>query len=156
MDILRRYRWQGILTRARAGRAKAPQRAASHTTAPGTTAAIAGGKGANLIGHPLATLGIGAHVRKSAHAFAVAKIPFALVNIYDHIDPYGDKFPEFPFTGHLTRANPYPVSLFHLNADEMPQAFMHLGPSFFEQRYNIGFGLWELSKFPDAWLASFR
>jgi len=108
--------------------------------------------GINLVGHPFGALGMGEHVRKSAHAFAAAGVPFVLVNTFNQDGPHRDKFQEFPFQPDTARSNPYPVSLFHLNADEMALASAHLGAGFFEHRYNIGYPAWELSKFPDAWL----
>ena len=117
-----------------------------------TTAVSNMAEGINLVGHPFGALGMGEHVRKSAHAFAAAGVPFVLVNTFNQDGPHRDKFQEFPFQPDTARSNPYPVSLFHLNADEMALASAHLGAGFFEHRYNIGYPAWELSKFPDAWL----
>ncbi|MFO1413384.1 MAG: glycosyltransferase family 4 protein [Burkholderiales bacterium] len=112
--------------------------------------------GANLVGHPYGALGMGEHIRKSAQAFAAAGVPFVIVNTFRQLGPHGDKFLEFPFRSRIVEENPYPISIFHLNADEMPLASAHLGEAFFANRYNVGYWAWELSKFPDAWCSAFR
>jgi len=124
-------------------------------TKPRDVSAPRGGAGINLVGHPYGALGMGEHVRKSAEAFAAADIPFVVVNTFDQVGPHGGKFGEFPFPDRIVRDNPFPVSLFHLNADEMKLASAHLGAGFFANRYNIGYWAWELAKFPDAWTPSF-
>ena len=111
--------------------------------------------GINLVGHPYGALGMGEHIRKSAQAFAAAHVPFAIVNTFGQLGAHADKFPEFPFIERIGRDNPYPVSLFHMNADEMKLASAHLGATFFENKYNIGYWAWELARFPDAWISAF-
>ena len=113
------------------------------------------GEGVNLVGHPYGALGMGEHIRKSAEAFAAADVPFAVINTFDQRGAHGDKFAEFPFHDRVTRKNPFPVSVFHMNADEMKLASAHLGPDFFSGRYNIGYWAWELARFPDAWCGAF-
>lgn len=152
--VLRREGWRGVMRRVRGTRvAEAPPVIA----APADDGAQKRGQvyGANLVGHPYGALGMGEHIRKSAQAFAAADVPFVIVNTFKQVGPYGDKFPEFPFASRITAENPHPVSLFHLNADEMPLASAHLGAAFFANRYNIGYWAWELAKFPDAWRSAF-
>ena len=48
------------------------------------------------------------------------------------------------------------ANIFFLNANEMDDAYAHLGPQFFAGRYNIGYFAWELSQFPEAWVNEFR
>ena len=112
-------------------------------------------RGVNLIGHPFGVLGMGEHVRKSAHAFATAGVPFTLIDTFDQPGALAAKITEFPYLDRLTREPSHRVSLFHLNADEMPLASAHLGAAFFTGRYNIGYWAWELARFPDAWRGSF-
>ncbi len=112
--------------------------------------------GINLVGHPFGVLGMGEHVRKSAHAFAAAGVPFTLIDTFDQPGALAAKIREFPFLDRLSRVPAFPVSLFHLNADEMPLASAHLGAAFFAGHYNIGYWAWELAKFPDAWCSAFE
>lgn len=156
--VLRREGVRGVVARIR-GYAPAEPDAVTPAaavprphSAPGRPAVA----GANLVGHPYGALGMGEHIRKSAQAFAAADVPFVIVNTFRQVGAHGDKFPEFPFISRITTENPHPVSVFHLNADEMPLASAHLGEAFFAGRYNIGYWAWELARFPDAWCSAFR
>ena len=51
----------------------------------------------------------------------------------------------------MSEANPHPVNVLHINADQLPVAYEHFGPGFFANRYNIGVWHWELPEFPDIW-----
>ena len=149
MWILRREGIAGVVQRMRRWRQNPASNAGTQLVVPGHHG------GANLVGHPFGALGMGEHIRKSSHAFAAAGVPFVLVNTFNQVGSYADKYPEFPYFERITRDNPYPVSVFHMNADEMPLASAYLGEGFFKDRYNIGYWAWELSKFPDAWSAAF-
>ncbi len=111
-----------------------------------------GPRGATLVGHPHAVLGVGEYLRAAAKAFAAAGIPFRIRNVYDWNDHLADKHPTFEFADRITKESPFDVNIFHMNADEMAGAHSALGDSFFSSRYNIGGWHWELSRFPDAWL----
>ena len=167
-SIVRREGGAGLFRRLRLWSADAPARTEDRAvaggsasvevaTTPGAAAVVAppDRRGINLVGHPYGALGMGEHIRKSAGAFGAAGIPFVVVNTFDQLGPHGDKFVEFPYHHLVRRENPYPVSLFHLNADEMKLASAHLGPEFFAGRYNIGYWAWELARFPDAWCSAF-
>lgn len=149
--VARREGVQGIWHRLRPAAATAPASAA-----PSPVVAAGARTGANLVGHPYGALGMGEHVRKSAQAFDAAGVPFVIVNTFRQRGPHGDKFQEFPLHARISEDNPYPVSVFHLNADEMALASAHLGDAFFRNRYNIGYWAWELAHFPDPWCAAFR
>jgi glycosyltransferase involved in cell wall biosynthesis len=108
-----------------------------------------GEPGVNLIGYAHAELGMGEHVRKTAAALSITDVPFGIVNFgagtasrqkaaLDH--------------GSLIDSNKHKVNLFHVTADQIFPVYLHLGRSFFERRYNIGYPFWELSKFPREWI----
>lgn len=113
--------------------------------------------GAVLIGHPYAPLGRAEDVRTGACAFAAANIPFALRNTFGE---YGKEmavlYQNFPFMDRIDPRAAYKTNVFFLNANEMDDAFTHLGADCFAGRYNIGYWAWELSQFPDAWRGAFR
>jgi glycosyltransferase involved in cell wall biosynthesis len=113
--------------------------------------------GALLVGHPYAVLGCAENVRTGACACAAAHIPFALRNTFGE---YGKEMAvlhrDFPFMDRINPHAAYKANLFFLNANEMDDAFAHLGPDGFAGRYNIGYWAWELSQFPDAWQSAFR
>ncbi len=154
--ILRRDGFEGLTARVRHWRraGTAPYRAPAPAPARAPAAATRGG--VNLVGHPYGALGMGEHIRKSAEAFAAAGVPFVIFNAFDQEGPHAGKFAEFPFHDRIARSNPHPVSLFHMNADEMKLASAHLRPQFFERKYNIGYWAWELAHFPEAWCYAFE
>jgi glycosyltransferase involved in cell wall biosynthesis len=47
------------------------------------------------------------------------------------------------------------ITLFCVNADQMPVVHEHFGPSAFAGRYNIGCWFWELERFPSRWHGAF-
>jgi SAM-dependent methyltransferase len=49
----------------------------------------------------------------------------------------------------------FPVNLICVNADVLGAFADQAGPDFFEGRYSIGLWWWEVSTFPDRWLAAF-
>ena len=112
--------------------------------------------GALLVGHPYGVLGVAEYLRASATAFAAAGVPFHIRNTFDFGEQLKDKHTDFTLWGRLTTDRPYPVNIFHINADEMAAARRHLGDGFFEGRYNIACWHWELSRFPSAWLPALQ
>ena len=113
--------------------------------------------GAVLIGHPYAVLGRAEDIRTGACAFAAAGIPFAIRNTFGE---YGKEMAvlhqDFPFMDRIDPQAAHKANVFFLNANEMDDAYAHLGSDFFADRYNIGYFAWELSRFPDAWVGAFR
>lgn len=113
--------------------------------------------GTVLIGHPYAVLGRAEDIRTGACACAAANIPFALRNTFGE---YGKEMAvahrDFPFMDRIDPQAAYKANVFFLNANEMDDAFTHLGADCYAGRYNIGYWAWELSQFPDAWQGAFR
>ena len=105
--------------------------------------------GATLIGYAEGVLGMGEHVRMSAETLARTATSFGIFDV--------DPGPHHKRAGiaagfPMIMNNRYRANIFHVNADQMLNAFCKLGPDFFRDRYNIGFWAWELAKCPDAWL----
>lgn len=105
--------------------------------------------GVNIIGYARTESGMGEHVRMSAAALAETDVPFSVVN-FDVGIPSRQK----ASLDHesLCDSNKYKTNLFHVNADQMLATYLHFGKSFFEQRCNIGYPFWELSRFPQEWV----
>jgi len=105
-----------------------------------------------LVGHPFVPIGMGEHVRSSWRAFAAAG---AAPKIYDIFKSNKLDDPDFEreFGGVITDRVSSQVNIFHMNADEVPQALPYVKdePRFAQAR-NIIYPAWELSKFPDAWV----
>ena len=113
--------------------------------------------GALLLGHPYEVLGMGEHVRLSAAACSAAEVPFGIRNVQGEYGIHlADIHQDFPFMDKISRAGAYRANVFHINADEMGNAQIHLGKDLFADRYNIGYWAWELSHFPDAWCPSLQ
>jgi glycosyltransferase involved in cell wall biosynthesis len=105
--------------------------------------------GVNLIGYAHGVLGMGEHVRMSALAMQAADVPGAIVNftlgLGERREPVELGLPPI-------RAPRHRCNVFHVNADQMPRTYLHLGSAFFRGRYNIGYWAWELGTWPREWL----
>ena len=113
--------------------------------------------GALLLGHPFGVLGMGEHVRLSASAFSAAEVPFGIRNIYGEYGLHlAEIHQDFPFKDKIAKDGCYKANVFHINADEMVNAQIHLGKDIFTDRYNIGYWAWELSQFPHAWRSALQ
>ncbi len=107
-------------------------------------------KGVNLIGLPRAIIGEGEFVRQTAKSFQNASLDFG---IYDARPSPSPRREEEWFSNHMRSDNPFNINIFHLKPDQLESSVVTLGRSFVENRYNIGYWAWELSKFPSAWQA---
>lgn len=107
--------------------------------------------GVNLIGYARGILGMGEHLRMSAAAMAAADVPAGIVDftlgLGSRRQPSDTRLPKLRWPKH--RCN-----LFHINADQMPRTYWHLGHRFFADRYNVGYWAWELAKWPVEWAAT--
>lgn len=105
--------------------------------------------GVNLVGYANGMLSLGEHLRMTARAFATTNCDFNLIDYRNGArnrqQSEGDRI-----TG--SGRNRLSVNLFHINADQMLNAYCHFGHGFFQGRYNIGFWAWELEQFPAAWV----
>jgi len=51
----------------------------------------------------------------------------------------------------LRKENPYPINFLHFNPDQFNRFRGDYGDSYFENRYNIGFWVWELDRMRPGW-----
>ena len=105
--------------------------------------------GINLVGYAQGVLGMGEHVRMSALAMRAAGVPSVIV---DFTLGLGRRRQSGELGLPVARAPRHRCNLFHVNADQMPRTYFHLGGEFFARRYNIGYWAWELSRWPSEWL----
>jgi len=105
--------------------------------------------GVNLVGYANGLLSLGEHMRVTARAFETTRCDFAFV---DYRNGARDRQQVASERVVLAESNRFSVNLFHINADQMLNAYCHFGHGFFQQRYNIGFWAWELEIFPDGWV----
>lgn len=110
-------------------------------------------KGINLIGYSRSETGVGESCRLAANSYTAASIPFGVID-YNFGNPARSSDETWKYK---EISEPiYNVNIFHVNADQMPIAYEHLGKKLFEGRYNIGYWHWELPDFPDEWKSSFN
>jgi glycosyltransferase involved in cell wall biosynthesis len=115
---------------------------------PGRTAPRAE-LGVNVAGYAQSEKGVGEAMRSELRNLEAAGIPYVVNNFVDHFSGNSD------ISVDTTRQNPYPVNLVHVNADQVEHFAATNGVAYFQDRYNIGHWVWELSRFPDAWQRSF-
>ena len=101
--------------------------------------------GVNVLGYLRSEKGVGEACRSTVRSLRAAGVPVALNN---RVDPGSANRDDS--LGPLPAGNPYPVNLFHINADETPGVVGELA-GYRDGRYNVGFWNWELEWFPDGW-----
>ncbi len=109
---------------------------------------INGSLGVNVIGYLYGESGLGERCRVSCDALKEAKID--LVGINYEIGYSSSK--NANFNHKISKEeNPNIVNIFHINADQLLNVYLHLGPRFFVGKYNIAFFAWELEVCPQRW-----
>lgn len=109
--------------------------------------------GVNLIAYIRAEMGVGEASRGNALALTTTDIAFGIIN-FEARNPAA--------MGNLSWHSKeiyqpvYDINLIHINADYSEFARESIGFEHFDQRYNIGFWVWELPEFPDRWLSAFQ
>jgi len=107
--------------------------------------------GVTVIGYVHAESGVGESARCTLRALAQSSVPHAVHDFRDgNVSRMGETLDAAVQVG--TR---HAISLFHINADQMPHARAALGDRWFGVPYRIGFWAWELEQFPDEWLGAF-
>jgi glycosyltransferase involved in cell wall biosynthesis len=109
--------------------------------------------GVNLIGDIRADTGLGESMRYVSRILDEAGVPNL---IYDYVIPPAVHQTDHSCDDKIAENIKYGVNIFHINANEMPVAFMNLGKDFFDKHYNIGFWLWEVEDFPQEWMPAFN
>jgi len=107
--------------------------------------------GLNIAGHITAESGTGEAVRSNIKSAKRVKIPLVINNFEINVYRKEDKtFKKFSFF------NPYKFNLIHVNSDQTDVFYKYTGPRYFQEKYNIGYWLWEQSTFPKEWLDRFK
>lgn len=107
--------------------------------------------GVNVVGYFQAETGMGEAVRALAKALATTGIPVSHHTLGLNVLARQDD-PTFEPASSDFR---YGVNLFVVNADQLGAVYEHLGGEVFAGRFNVGFWLWELESFPEAWRGAF-
>ena len=103
-------------------------------------------KGVLLVGYPRGEFGIVSLLRLPSLAFKEAEIPFGVFdfNPSSQASQNDNRLDEW-----LTHLPEYSVNIFCIGADQLPLLKKILGKQFFQGRYNILYGAWELSRLPE-------
>ena len=120
----------------------AAQRGDAQSTYPG---------GVTVIGYLHAESGVGESARATLRALRQSGVPHSL---RDYRVGNVSRMSEHVDEGLATNKQ-HAVSLFHINADQLPLARSFLGESAFQAPYRIGFWAWELEDFPAEWHGAF-
>jgi glycosyltransferase involved in cell wall biosynthesis len=130
-------------------------RATSTSTPPPSPASTAGRvahpPGVTVIGYVQAESGVGESARSTLRALACTDVPHAVSDFrVGNVSRMGESVDAGLATGRQ-----HAISLFHINADQLPLARTFLGEGPFTGTYRIGFWAWELENFPLEWHGAF-
>jgi len=104
--------------------------------------------GVNLFGYIRSENGLGQSCRLVAKGIQTAGLPFA---IYPILPPILENN-ETAWDGYIDRKAPYGINVIHVNPAQMPRTITRRHKALLDNRYNIGFWLWEMEAFPEDWL----
>ncbi len=105
--------------------------------------------GVNIIGSAKLKTGIGEMLRLIASTFEDRKLPFEITNydfgaLHQNDDTSMQHF--------ITNKGRYNTNLFCLSSDKLLEFFQNQEYEKYRERYNIHYGAWELSVYPNQWL----
>jgi len=105
--------------------------------------------GVLLVGYLHGGFGIGSILRLSALALKEAEIPFKVFdfNPRPHTTLTDDELKQY-----LTQVPEYSINIFCIGAYQLPILRKIFGKNFFQDRHNILYGAWELSRLPEQWI----
>ena len=107
--------------------------------------------GVNLIGYLQAETGMGEAARGLARALRAAHVPITLQSV--ELGVVGRR-QDLSFA--VSRSDfRHDVNLLVVNADQVEAVARSLGPEVFAHRWNVGYWLWELERFPDRYRRAF-
>ncbi|MES2073909.1 MAG: glycosyltransferase family 4 protein [Pseudomonadota bacterium] len=120
--------------------------------AAASAAARLGVPGVNVIGYARSEHGVGQSLRQFTGALDATTIPNVVIDFNNNNNSrVGDRSLE----SRIVKDAVHGINVFHINADQMGEAEMHL-PAHLFSRYNIGFWHWELPEMLDEHLAGFN
>lgn len=137
-----------LLTKAFPVAATSPKALPSNSGAPGRLRPA----GVTVIGYLKAESGVGESARATLRALATTDLSHSLVDFQmGNVARMAERVDES-----LANGLQHAVSLFHINADQLPAARTFLGEDAFTGTYRIGYWAWELETFPEQWHSAFR
>ena len=116
------------------------------------TSRLLGSPGVNVFGYARSEHGVGQSVRAFVSALDAAGITSSVIDFNEgNLSRTQDRSLEQRFVSEPIHG----INVFHINADQMGVAELHLPAHVFE-RFNIGYWAWELPEMHDEHLAGFR
>jgi glycosyltransferase involved in cell wall biosynthesis len=109
--------------------------------------------GVNAAGYFKGVMSVGEHGRQLVAALRSQDIPVATTTLHPEAAPEDDRSAESAENGRPNRLAYF--NLLCANAETVPAVADELGDAFFADRYTIGFWAWEVSAFPERYLAAF-
>ena len=107
--------------------------------------------GVNLVGYLRSEIGLGESGRMTGIALETAGVSWCG---YDWEEGNSSRKDDHSIDNYISQSCPYDVSVFHINADQLPIAYDSL-PKEAWQAYRIGIWYWELPEFPAQWWNAF-
>lgn len=109
--------------------------------------------GVNLIGYSRAEMGLGESCRIAARCLEASSLPYDIIS---YSGTNTARMSDLTWQ-HKEVARPkHNLNIFHINAEQMLETYIHYGVQLFEGRYNIGYWHWELPEFPENWVDGFK
>lgn len=109
--------------------------------------------GLNLIGPIDGATGLGQSCRLVEHVIRQTGCPYMIYNYEQNTKNKVSMEDYLEKTGTQLQ---YSINLWHVNPSEFAEAYMTMGSSAFDKKYNIAFWLWELEEFPEEWVPYIR
>ncbi|GGC63407.1 glycosyltransferase family 4 protein [Undibacterium terreum] len=109
-------------------------------------------QGVNVIGYARSEHGVGQSLRQFTGALDATAIPNVVIDFNNNNN---SRVQDRSLEHRIVTDAVHGINVFHINADQMPEAEMHL-PSHLFSRYNIGFWHWELPDMLEEHLAGFN
>lgn len=110
--------------------------------------------GINLIGSIRAQHGLGQSCRLLAAELEYSCLEYG---IYDFVLSNGMvQMADTVFDNKISRNLRYNINIIHINPYEFCYSYFRVDKRMWENRYNIGFWLWELEYFPEEWGLAFK
>lgn len=107
--------------------------------------------GVTVVGYVHAESGVGESARCTLRALACTAVPHAVHDFRDgNVSRMGETV-----DARLQTGERHAISLFHINADQLPHARASLGDHWFGVPHRIGYWAWELEQFPAEWQGAF-
>jgi len=105
-------------------------------------------KGINVVGYLCAETGLGESARTLIKSIKTTRINHSIINYKLYWLEDNDQ----RFAKEFTKSNPHNVNVIVINPEGLDFVLPNLRKEFFQNRYNIGYGVWELPDIPTEWI----